>query len=314
MTPWGERKLSIHEKLSIIAIHVTGMIGTMKSVPYFLIFLVWGLISSSAFVSVSCPPPCHRKGACQLHDQRSSGESFKEEAERLLAQARALRADLPPESEKNAATATKPPIPAALSPWTVPPDQESCTGVDYRLDIDIGRESGTWMDPRWGASGKRIEFTLDVRFATTDKNTVALAGEEIKQLMVKDNFGGKSSQVYILHTAENARLRKGYDKMKCYGGGYRIDTDAKNAVARFYVRLEGTPAESSSYGDVSIPAGCLYFSIPVFGGSISQLSSKEGLITVRQVGWHTGWRREESRIVGTFRAKPMQDAKRRDKF
>jgi hypothetical protein len=165
------------------------------------------------------------------------------------------------------------------------------------------------MDPRWGASGKRIEFTLDVRFAAT-----ALASEEVKQLMVKDNFGGKSSPVYILQTAENARLRNGYEKMKCFGGGYRIDTDAKNAVARFYVRLEGTPDESSSYGDVSIPAGCLYFSIPVFGGSISQLSSKEGLITVRQVGWHTGWRREESRIVGTFRAKPIQDAKRRDKF
>jgi hypothetical protein len=279
----------------------------------FPLFLLCGLISSSAFVSVSYPP-CHRKYACQLQDQRSSGESFKEEAERLLAQARALRADLPLESEKNSATATtnNPPTPA-LSPWTVPPDQEGCTGVDYRLDIDIGRESGTWMDPRWGASGKRIEFTLDVRFATTDKNTVALAGEEIKQLMVKDNFGGKSSPVYILQTAENARLRNGYEKMKCYGGGYRIDTDAKNAVARFYVRLDGTPV-GSSYGDVSIPAGCLYFSIPVFGGSISQLSSKEGLITVRQVGWHTGWRREESRIVGTFRAKPIQDAKRRDKF
>jgi hypothetical protein len=280
----------------------------------FPLFLLCGLISSSAFVSVSYPP-CHtRKDACQLQDQRSSGESFKEEAERLLAQARALRADLPLELEKNAATATttNPPTPA-LSPWTVPPDQEGCTGVDYRLDIDIGRESGTWMDPRWGASGKRIEFTLDVRFATTDKNTVALAGEEIKQLMVKDNFGGKSSPVYILQTAENARLRNGYEKMKCYGGGYRIDTDAKNAVARFYVRLDGTPV-GSSYGDVSIPAGCLYFSIPVFGGSISQLSSKEGLITVRQVGWHTGWRREESRIVGTFRAKPIQDAKRRDKF
>jgi hypothetical protein len=283
---------------------------------FLLFFLCGGLSSSSAFISVSCPP-CHRKSACLLQDQRSSGESFKDEAERLLAQARALRADLPPEPEKNAATAAtiNPPTPA-LSPWTVPPDQEGCTGVGYRLDIDIGRESGTWMDPRWGASGKRIEFTLDVRFATAtiDKKTSALAGEEIKQLMVKDNFGGKSSPVYILQTAESARLRNGFEKMKCYGGGYRIDTDAKNAVARFYVMVEGTPAENSSFGDVSIPAGCLYFSIPVFGGSISQLSSKEALITVRQVGWHTGWRREESRIVGTFRAKPMQDAKRRDKF
>jgi hypothetical protein len=280
-----------------------------------ILLLLCGLSSSSAFVSVSCPP-CHRKGACQLQDQRSSGESLKDEAERLLAQARALRADLPPEAEKKTASATTNNLPftPALSPWTVPTDQEGCTGVDYRLDIDMGRESGTWMDPRWGASGNRIEFTLDVRFATTDQNGSALAGEEIKQLMVKDNFGGKSSPVCILQTATNARLRNGYEKMKCDGGGYRIDIDAKNGVARFFVSVEGTPAESSSYGDVSIPEGRLYFSIPVFGGSISNLSSKEGLITVRQIGWHTGWRREESRIVGTFRAKPMQDAKRRDKF
>jgi hypothetical protein len=307
MTPWQIVASLLRQVTTTLLQH------TMNAI---LLFLLCGLSLSSAFVSVSCPP-CHRIGACQLQDQqRSSGESFKDEAERLLAQARALRAELPPESEKNAATATtnNPPTPPALSPWTVPTDQEGCTGVDYRLDIDMGRESGTWMDPRWGASGKRIEFTLDVRFATTDKNGSALAGEEIKQFMVKDNFGGKSSPVYILQTAVNARLRNGNEKMKCYGGGYRIDTDAKNGVARFYVSVEGTPAESSSFGDVIIPAGCLYFSIPVFGGSISQMSSKEGLITVRQVGWHTGWRREESRIVGNFRAKPMQDAKRRDKF
>jgi hypothetical protein len=32
------------------------------------------------------------------------------------------------------------------------------------------------------------------------------------------------------------------------------------------------------------------------------LSTKEGIVTVKQIGWHTGWRREESRILGTFRA------------
>jgi hypothetical protein len=275
-----------------------------------LLFYCGLLPLGSAFVSVSSPS-FHRKSASRLQDQRSSGETLKDEAERLLAQARALRADLPSESEKSAATAT---TTLALSPWTVPPAPEGCTGVDYRLDIDIGRESGSWMDPRWGASGKRIEFTLDVRFVTTDNNASVLAGEEIQKNMVKDNFGGKSSPVYILQSAENARLRGGFEKMKCYGGGYRIDTDAKNGVVRFFVRVDGTPAEYASYGDVSIPAGCLYFSIPVFGGNVSQLSSKEGPITVRQVGWHTGWRREESRIVGTFRAKPMQDAQRRDKF
>ena len=34
----------------------------------------------------------------------------------------------------------------------------------YRQYNDIGREDGTWMDPKWGASGRRIEFTVDVCF------------------------------------------------------------------------------------------------------------------------------------------------------
>ena len=43
-------------------------------------------------------------------------------------------------------------------------------------------------------------------------------------------------------------------------------------------------------------------------------SSKEGVVTVRQMGWHTGWRRDESRIVGTFRAVPIDKAKQKDGF
>ena len=68
------------------------------------------------------------------------------------------------------------------------------------------------------------------------------------------------------------------------------------------------------YSDVFVPKGNLYFSLPCFGGKISQLSSKEGPVTIRQVGWNTGWRREESRIVGIFRAVPIADAMRKDGF
>lgn len=37
----------------------------------------------------------------------------------------------------------------------------------------------------------------------------------------------------------------------------------------------------------------------------------EGIISVRQVGWNTGWRREESRILGVFRAVPSIEKARR---
>ena len=72
--------------------------------------------------------------------------------------------------------------------------------------------------------------------------------------------------------------------------------------------------KSHTNSDIYVPKGCLYFSLPCFGGKISQLSTKEGPVTIRQVGWNTGWRREESRIVGTFKAVPIEDAKRRDGF
>lgn len=73
--------------------------------------------------------------------------------------------------------------------------------------------------------------------------------------------------------------------------------------------------------DVSIPPGCLYFSLPCFfrgGGNADPsnilFSTKEGIISVRQIGWHTGWRREESRIVGIFRAVPIEKAQRIDGY
>lgn len=198
--------------------------------------------------------------------------------------------------------------------------------VGYRLYIDIGREEGTWMDPRWGASGKRIEFTTDVSFVLpssssndddTDIDTnidISLASKEIIENMVKDNLSGKSTSVRILNSAPKGRLRNGFDDMNTYGGGYRIDVMKNNSnTARFYISVNGTE-EKSTYGDIYIPKGNLYFSLPCFGNNVKSLSSKEGIVTVRQFGWHTGWRREESRIVGVFRAVPIDKAMRMDGF
>ena len=137
----------------------------------------------------------------------------KKEAEKYLAKARVLREGLPPDQQINAkqeeavSTTT-----SSSSPWNVVSDVD---GVDYRLQVDIGREEGSWMDPRWGASGRRIEFSLDVRFATTvvEKNREAAASR--RRMMVQDNLGGQSSEVFLLETATNARLRNGFDRMKC---------------------------------------------------------------------------------------------------
>ena len=117
----------------------------------------------------------------------------------------------------------------------------------YRLYADIGREDGTWMDPRWGASGNRIEFSLDVIFT----NTLPIAEDAatITEAMVRDNLSGKSSATRVLSVASMARLRNGFDQMDCAPlGGYRIDAQTNGSgTARFYVRVNGTP-ERGEYG------------------------------------------------------------------
>ena len=244
---------------------------------------------------------------------KTNSNDASEEAARLLAKAKAIRESIPDE---------RPEILTAIldevDNETASTTTTTTTTTGYRLYCDIGREDGTWMDPRWGASGTRIEFTLDVEFAlpTADESGVdiSLANEANCDKMVKDNFGGKSSKVRTLKSLNSARLRGGFDKMRCGGGGYRIDIGGGNSVCRFFVECEGTPERGGTYRDIWIPKGCLYFSIPCFGNSVTNFSAKEGPITVRQIGWHTGWRREESRIVGVFRAKKLEEARRIDKY
>lgn len=264
--------------------------------------------------------------------KQSEADGFKAKAQALKEEAEQLRSEIDQASQnrrpqgstsdididdakdaKTTTTSVAMSSPTPSSPWTIssmePPDEEDC---DYRLYVDIGREEGTWMDPRWGASGKRIEFALDIKLLAN-----RLANPEIAKKMVKDNTVGESSHVFALDTAQFARLRGGFDRMECTGGAYRIDVGRNGrSTLRMFVQVEGTIRADQSYiyGDLSIPSGCLYFSLPCFGNGISNLSMKEGVVSVRQIGWHTGWRREESRICGVFTAKPLLEARKRDLY
>jgi len=171
---------------------------------------------------------------------------------------------------------------------------------------------------------------LDVCFSSSP------ATLEIADKMVMDNQMGASSPCYVVHTAGKARLKSGFDEMDVTEfqrqGGYRVDGLSSSSSSRrtsqtlrFYVTVDGIED-----GDVSIPKGRLYFSLPCFVQSSSDgntssgsrgnsppqsmLSNKEGIISVRQIGWHTGWRREESRILGVFRAVPIEKAQRVDGY
>ena len=63
------------------------------------------------------------------------------------------------------------------------------------------------MDPRGGASGKLIELTIDVDFLTHDGGEASIASSDVAERMVKDNFGGMSSAVYVLNLSPNAHLQ-----------------------------------------------------------------------------------------------------------
>jgi len=238
------------------------------------------------------------------------------EVQELLAKAKAIRDSLPEEVQKPST------VSSANTLETInEADSDAPPSVGYRLKFDIGREDGTWMDPMWGRSGKRIEGSIDIVFQLPLQNgeeDTSLADQDIRDKMVKDNLSGKSTVARILQSS-NARLRGGFDKMICKGGGYRIDVGKDNnrsssSTTRFFIDVDGTKEGDGAYGDIFIPKGCIYFSLPCFGNSVKQLSSKEGIITVRQFGWHTGWRREESRIIGVFRAVPLEQAKKRDRY
>lgn len=236
-------------------------------------------------------------------------QDLEQQAQELLAEARRLRQEITHEiGNTDAVKELKMPIDSTTfmrkTEWSV---NSSYQSPQYRLYIDIGREEGTWMDPRWGASGRRIEFSLDIALSSVQ------ASNQIVSAMVQDNQKGQSSPTYSVETASKARLNRGFDSMKVYPGGFRVDQTKNGGTMRFFVSVEGTKK-----GDVSIPKGYLYFSLPCFGGitSIEKiiLSTKDGIVSVRQVGWHTGWRRIESRIVGTFRAVPIEKARQMDGY
>lgn len=224
------------------------VISIRYCVVLFLVSILGVAHSTAALGAQSALSKSRRGGrtikAAQTSDgPEGSNSKYKDEAAELLQRAREIRASLPAGTQEMAQVGETTPSAPRASPWTVPVAEHS--GVGYRIYVDIGREDGTWMDPRWGASRNRIEFSMDAKLLLE-----TLANETVVNRMVKDNFGGRSSAVYELESSPYARLRSGFDRMACHGGGYRIDSGRNGATVRFYVGVDGTPERGSSYGYV----------------------------------------------------------------
>jgi hypothetical protein len=193
-----------------------------------------GLVGRSVVVTYSRCPKSH---SWALQSQTESQDRLREEAEVLLSRARKLRSEIGEENDKPSEVSEV--VPKTSSPWSVVSSSDD--GAEYRLYVDIGREEGTWMDRRWGASERRVPFTVDIKFSTSP------ADASVASKMVKDNFGGKSSRQFLIETGKAARLRDGFDSMKCQDGCYRIDSSKGGDTVRFYISVDGTTGDQD-YG------------------------------------------------------------------
>ena len=91
----------------------------------------------------------HVQFLCSKNNDNEDISDAVSTAERLMDEARKIRESIPELEQTESAEGEKDVI-----------NETNDDLVWYRLYVDIGREEGTWMEPRWGASGNRIEFTF----------------------------------------------------------------------------------------------------------------------------------------------------------
>jgi len=122
----------------------------------------------------------------------------------------------------------------------------------WRLMLNIGRESGTWMPKTWGASGERLRIHLELEFSP-------------EQLYEREEFLNGVSGAKVLKVIREQgelapTLQEGGRTVRLgLTGGWRVapnDGPMGTSVLRFYIDLEETTQHAGS--DVYCPAGRIY--------------------------------------------------------
>ena len=152
----------------------------------------------------------------------------------------------------------------------------SLSGSTYRINLDFGRETGTWMPPRWAVNAGRTEFTLDLTFE-------------------EDGCASCSTPRPLrgLALATNA-------KFPVERASWRVDSDKGGSTLRCLLTHGGL-----AVSDCVLEAGEIYLSIPFFPPAT--VSKKEGLLSI--IAYRFGIRKER-RLVGVFFAEgPLEDTK-----
>jgi len=129
-------------------------------------------------------------------------------------------------------------------------------GLDVKISLSVGRESGTWMDKEWAKSGARLLLPLQCSF--TDEvldlgfpGEEALAGRFCQKL---ECAGGGGSFVGPGGTVSVA----------CDGGGWWSSPTGRpgEQSLRFFLDFP----EAAARNDVSLPPGRVFFSSALLNG------------------------------------------------
>lgn len=210
--------------------------------------------------------------------------------------------------------------------------QQASTGFDplegtrWRIDIDFGREKGTWMPPQYGAGGERFECYIENVVFEPDRWSSSLSGdskgesgksdEEAISFFSKGPLGGRGTETGREglkqmgkpasprsirfeggYGGNNRALVRGFPRLSVTPGAWQRIGSMREGSLRFFARLP----EGLDQGTLQLPAGDnLYFATPAWG---DVLSRKGGVVSVKRNVW---WR-TEYRMVGSWTPVPMEE-------
>ena len=153
----------------------------------------------------------------------------------------------------------------------------SLSGSTYRVNLDFGRETGTWMPPRWAVNAGRTEYTLDLTFEDAGVATVSSPARPLRGLALATGA-----------------------KFPVESASWRVESDKGGSTLRCLLTHSGL-----AVSDCILEPGDLYLSIPFFPPA--NVSRKEGLMSI--IAYRFGIRKER-RLVGVFFAEgPLEDTK-----
>lgn len=151
-------------------------------------------------------------------------------------------------------------------------------GTRWKVMLNIGRESGTWMPKTWGVSGERLLINLEVEF--TDEPLYER--EEFLNGMVN------AKKLEIHHVDLGPTLSEDSRQVKFKEtGGWRVapgEGPMGTDVLRFYIEIEEEVRHQG--GDVYCPKGrvyctCGYFPIRQPSGIQDDLRAEQDRLTAR---------------------------------